>query len=83
MGIEAILLCYIADEEMFPPEKRFAEGALQSALSSAQKQAASSKVLEVKSAGFFFYLRIVHGQKCVVKSVLYVNAVFYIASAAR
>lgn len=52
MGIETILLCYIADEEMFPPEKRFAEGALQSALTSAQKQAASSKVLVVKPTGF-------------------------------
>jgi hypothetical protein len=28
MGIETILLCFIADEEMFPPEKRFAEGSL-------------------------------------------------------
>jgi hypothetical protein len=26
MAIETILCCYIADEEMFPPEQRFADG---------------------------------------------------------
>jgi len=34
MAIETILLCYIADEEMFPPEKRFADGALKTAIAS-------------------------------------------------
>mmetsp|Transcript_31320 Transcript_31320/g.31860 ORF Transcript_31320/g.31860 Transcript_31320/m.31860 type:complete len:671 (+) Transcript_31320:136-2148(+) len=32
MAIETILCCYIADEEMFPPEKRFADGDLKSAI---------------------------------------------------
>eukprot|EP00607_Mallomonas_marina_P009010 CAMPEP_0182417654 /NCGR_PEP_ID=MMETSP1167-20130531/2101_1 /TAXON_ID=2988 /ORGANISM="Mallomonas Sp, Strain CCMP3275" /LENGTH=669 /DNA_ID=CAMNT_0024591357 /DNA_START=108 /DNA_END=2117 /DNA_ORIENTATION=+ len=42
MAIETILCCYIADEEMFPPEKRFADGGLKTAL---QKHAeAAAKV---------------------------------------
>lgn len=28
MGISTILQCFICDEEMFPPEQRFADGAL-------------------------------------------------------
>eukprot|EP01041_Mallomonas_annulata_P011121 gene11121-23243_t len=32
MAIETILCCYIADEELFPPEKRFADGGLKSAV---------------------------------------------------
>jgi len=32
MCIETILLCFIADEELFDPEKRFAEGSLKSAI---------------------------------------------------
>lgn len=32
MCIETILLCYIADEELFEPEQRFAEGSLRSAV---------------------------------------------------
>jgi choline transporter-like protein 2/4/5 len=32
MAIETILCCYIADEEMFIPEKRFAEGPLKAAI---------------------------------------------------
>ena len=43
MGIQTILLCYIADEEMFPPEKRFADGSLQSAISKTAHAASSSK----------------------------------------
>ncbi len=30
MGITTIMHCFIADEEMFPPEQRFADGALRS-----------------------------------------------------
>lgn len=54
MGIQTILLCYIADEEMFPPEKRFAEGSLQSAVSRTAQAAAavptSGKVVPVESS---------------------------------
>jgi len=42
MGIQTILLCFIADEEMFPPEKRFADGNLQSAVSRTAQAAAQS-----------------------------------------
>lgn len=44
MAIETILCCFIADEEMFPPEKRFAEGGLQTAISKTAQAAASNKV---------------------------------------
>jgi len=44
MSIETILLCYIADEEMFPPVDRYADGPLQEAISSTAKAAASAKV---------------------------------------
>lgn len=33
MAIETVLCCYIADEEMFPPELRFAENELKHAIS--------------------------------------------------
>jgi hypothetical protein len=45
MCIDTILMCYIADEEMFPPENRFADGGLKSSLQeAAEKAAATSKV---------------------------------------
>jgi hypothetical protein len=44
MTIETILLCYIADEEMFPPEERYAEGSLQEAVSSTSEAAKASGV---------------------------------------
>jgi hypothetical protein len=53
MGIQTILLCFIADEEMFPPEKRFADGSLQSAVARTAQAAAeksatsSSKVIPI------------------------------------
>lgn len=56
MGIQTILLCFIADEEMFPPEKRFADGSLQSAVARTAQSASgntsstSSKVVPVESA---------------------------------
>ena len=34
MTIETILCCFVADEEMFPPEKRFADGGLAEVISS-------------------------------------------------
>jgi hypothetical protein len=38
-------MCYIADEEMFPPENRFADGGLKSSLQeAAEKAAATAKV---------------------------------------
>jgi len=40
MAIETILLCYIADEEMFEPAKRFADGDLHQSI---QDTAAEAK----------------------------------------
>lgn len=49
MAIETILCCFIADEEMFPPEKRFAEGGLQTAISkTAQANAGATVAVESK-----------------------------------
>lgn len=36
MAISTILVCYCADEEMFTPEERFADGALRGAIKSTQ-----------------------------------------------
>ena len=44
MSIETILNCYVADEEMFPPELRFAEGSLRATMADTAKAAADSKV---------------------------------------
>lgn len=44
MCIETILCCYIADEEMFAPEKRFADGGLKSAI---QKTAQGGATVQV------------------------------------
>ena len=49
MGIETILLCFIADEELFPPEKRFAEGGLATAMQKTAQAAAANKVVPVTS----------------------------------
>ncbi len=40
MCIETILCCYIADEEMFPPEQRFADGNLKAAIQKTAQTAA-------------------------------------------
>jgi hypothetical protein len=37
MAIETILQCYIADEEMFPSEQRYAEGSLQGTMVKARQ----------------------------------------------
>ena len=44
MSIETILNCYVADEEMFPPELRFAEGSLKATMADTAKAAADGKV---------------------------------------
>ena len=44
MTIETILLCYVADEEMFPPVDRYADGPLKESISTTQKLAAENKV---------------------------------------
>jgi hypothetical protein len=40
MSIETVLNCYVADEEMFPPELRFAEGSLRDTMANTAKAAA-------------------------------------------
>jgi len=44
MGIETILFCFIADEEMFEVEKRFASGELMTTLQKTAQSAASMKI---------------------------------------
>jgi hypothetical protein len=44
MGIETILFCFIADEEMFKLEDRFASGELMSTIQQTAQQAASLKI---------------------------------------
>jgi hypothetical protein len=45
MGIETILCCYIADEEMFEdPDKRYAEASLRATMSDTQKKGASNQI---------------------------------------
>ena len=44
MSIETILLCFIADEQMYPLEKRFADGPLQDAITKTAQKAHGSKV---------------------------------------
>jgi hypothetical protein len=47
MGISTILQCFICDEEMFPPEKRFADGALRTTW---QKTVQSANVIAAGNA---------------------------------
>ena len=44
MGIETILFCFIADEEMFKMEERFASGELMTTIQQTAQQAASLKI---------------------------------------
>jgi hypothetical protein len=60
MGIETVLCCYIADEEMFPLEQRFADGSLKSALQEAAKTAAKNQVTPVQ-------VHIIQDNKIVIK----------------
>jgi hypothetical protein len=48
MGIETILCCYIADEEMFPPDQRFAEGSLSSTMADAAKKYNAKQVTAIQ-----------------------------------
>mmetsp|Transcript_20759 Transcript_20759/g.18917 ORF Transcript_20759/g.18917 Transcript_20759/m.18917 type:complete len:666 (+) Transcript_20759:237-2234(+) len=47
MTIETILNCYIADEEMFSPADRFADGSLQTTLQKTAQQAAAIKAIKI------------------------------------
>jgi hypothetical protein len=45
MAISTILVCYCADEEMFPPEERFADGALRGAIKKTAQGATDGQVM--------------------------------------
>ena len=47
MAISTILVCYCADEEMFPPEQRFADGSLRGAIKKTAQGATNAKVKEL------------------------------------
>lgn len=48
MGIDALLFCYIADEEMFPaPADRFADGGLRTTIQQTAQTAAATKAIKV------------------------------------
>jgi choline transporter-like protein 2/4/5 len=51
MSIETILLCFIADEQMYPIEKRFADGSLQDAITKTAQQASASAKVHVEDSG--------------------------------
>ena len=48
MAISTILVCYIADEEMFPPEERFCDGALKGAIKKTAQAASDTQVVAVQ-----------------------------------
>lgn len=50
MGIETILFCYIADEEMFEPADRYATGDLQTTLQKTAQKAAKNKIQDEPSS---------------------------------
>ena len=43
MAISTILQCFVADEEMFKPEERFAQGSLAATISKVNEKAAASQ----------------------------------------
>lgn len=45
MAISTILVCYISDEEMFPPEDRFCDGPLKGAIKKSQQAASDTQVV--------------------------------------
>lgn len=51
MSIETILCCYIADEEMFAPENRHADGALKTTMHTTAKSASDMKIVPVDNEG--------------------------------
>jgi hypothetical protein len=50
MGIETILFCFIADEEMFKPEDRFADAELMTTVQRTAQAAAEAKIAPAESA---------------------------------
>jgi hypothetical protein len=48
MAISTILVCYISDEEMFPPEERFCDGALRGAIKKTAQAASETQVVAVQ-----------------------------------
>ena len=59
MAIETVLCCYIADEEMFPPELRFAENELKHAISHSSNAAIEKggfTKVKVRTLLFFFMI---------------------------
>jgi hypothetical protein len=48
MAISTILVCYIADEEMFPPEDRFCDGPLKGAIKKTAQAASDTQVVAVQ-----------------------------------
>ena len=48
MAISSILVCYIADEEMFPPEDRFCDGPLRGAIKKTAQKASDTQVVPVQ-----------------------------------
>jgi hypothetical protein len=59
MAISTIMCCFIADEEMFPPQDRFADGDLKNALQKAQQSAVATKVIAVHSKVFYPSLHLI------------------------
>lgn len=49
MGIETILFCFIADEEMFKPEDRFADAELMTTVQRTAQAAAEAKIAPAES----------------------------------
>lgn len=49
MGIETILFCFIADEEMFKPEDRFADAELMTTVQRTAQAAADAKIAPAQS----------------------------------
>ncbi len=52
MGIETILFCFIADEEMFKVEDRFAEGELMTTIQKTQQAALQAKKARIQVCSF-------------------------------
>ena len=44
MCIDTLMICYISDEEMFPPAERFCDGSLRNAMQKTQQSAEAPKV---------------------------------------
>lgn len=60
MGIETILCCYIADEEMFSPAERYGEGGLKSAIQTTAQAAGDIKVVPVEVSSHTLSLALIN-----------------------